>query len=120
VILVHHGDKSGSQRGISRKEDVLDSVLALRWPPDYDPRQGARFEVHYTKTRGFFGEPAQPFEAHLREGGWHVGPIKSGDDDKALSALRDQGLSIREIADRAVEIGSGPAGKRGSRWALEI
>jgi len=100
VILVHHGGKSGSQRGTSRKEDVLDTVIALRRPPDYDAQQGARFEVHYTKARGFFGESAQPFEAHFREGIWHVGPIKSGDNDETVLALRDQGLSIRQIAER--------------------
>ena len=58
VLLIHHAGKSGGQRGTSRKEDVLDAVASLRRPPDYDPSQGARFEIHFTKNRGFFGADA--------------------------------------------------------------
>jgi RecA-family ATPase len=32
VVLFHHGGKSGKQRGTSRKEDVLNTVIALRRP----------------------------------------------------------------------------------------
>ncbi len=65
VLLVHHASKSGSQRGTSSKEDVLDTVIQLTRPKDYETEQGARFEVHYTKSRGFMGEDAEPFEAQL-------------------------------------------------------
>ena len=37
VILIHHAGKSGRQRGTSRKEDVLDTIIGLRRPPDYSP-----------------------------------------------------------------------------------
>jgi hypothetical protein len=49
---------------------VLDAVMALRRPADYSPDQGARFEVHFEKTRGFYGKDAQPFEARyeVRDG----------------------------------------------------
>src|SRR5262245_34452334 len=60
VLLVHHDGKSGGQRGTSRKEDVADTVIGLRKPPDYSPDQGARFEVHFEKTRGFHGDEAKP------------------------------------------------------------
>jgi AAA domain len=33
VILIHHAGKSGRQRGTSRKEDVLDTIISLRRPP---------------------------------------------------------------------------------------
>jgi AAA domain len=40
VLFVHHAGKAGAQRGTSRKEDVLDTVMVLRRPPDYLPEQG--------------------------------------------------------------------------------
>ena len=80
VLLIHHGGKGGTQRGTSRKEDVLDTVISLRRPPDYSPAEGARFEIHFEKARGFYGDQAQPFEAQLIDGEWRVASIKSGDD----------------------------------------
>jgi AAA domain len=58
VLLIHHSGKAGGQRGSSRKEDAQDTVIALRRPPDYSADQGARFEIHFEKTRGFYGEDA--------------------------------------------------------------
>ena len=65
VVLIHHSGKSGQQRGTSRREDVLDTVIALRRPADYSQQDGARFEVHFEKARGFYGDDAEPFLAHL-------------------------------------------------------
>jgi len=31
---------------------------------------------------------------------WTISPIKSGDDDDTLRALRKQGMSVRDIAER--------------------
>lgn len=100
VLLVHHDGKGGQQRGTSKKEDVLDTVISLRRPPDYTADQGCRIEVRFTKSRGFYGPDAEPFEARLTGNSWELSAIKSGDDDETLKALRKQGLSIREIADR--------------------
>src|SRR5262249_4308572 len=100
VLLVHHAGKGGTQRGSSRKEDVLDTVISLRRPPDYSPAQGARFEVHFEKARGFYGPDAEPFEAQLVDREWRIGPIKSGDYPDTLKALHAQGMSIRDISDR--------------------
>jgi putative DNA primase/helicase len=100
VLVIHHAGKSGQQRGTSRKEDVLDTVIGLRKPPDYQADQGARFEIHFEKSRGFFGPEAEPFEVRKIGNQWQESEIKSGDDLETLNALRQQGLSIREIADR--------------------
>jgi hypothetical protein len=64
-LLVHHSGKSGEQRGTSRREDVLDTVIGLRRPEHYEPQQGARFEVHVEKSRAHFGDARRPFEASL-------------------------------------------------------
>ena len=100
VLFVHHAGKGGGQRGTSRKEDVLNTVIALKRPPDYSPIQGARFEVHFEKARGFFGEEAKPIEASLKDGDWSTSDINRDGDDDALVSLREQGLSMREIAQR--------------------
>src|ERR1700737_1243845 len=100
ALLIHHGGKSGAQRGTSRKEDVLDTVISLRRPPDYSAEQGARFEVHFEKSRGFHGTDAEPFETRLIGDQGTITPYKSEDADDTLRALRKQGMSIREIADR--------------------
>jgi putative DNA primase/helicase len=63
ILFLHHAGKAGAQRGTSKREDVLDTVTALRRPQDYRADQGARFELHYEKARGVFGTDAEPFEA---------------------------------------------------------
>lgn len=100
VLLVHHDGKGGQQRGTSKKEDVLDTVISLKRPPDYTADQGCRLEVRFTKSRGFHGPDAEPFEARLVGNAWELSAIKSGDDDDTLKTLRKQGLTIRDIADR--------------------
>jgi Helix-turn-helix domain of resolvase/AAA domain len=100
VLFVHHAGKSGLQRGTSRKEDVLDTVIALRRPPDYSADQGCRFELYFEKSRGFHGPDAEPLEARLIGDQWVLTEIRPSDDTETLKALRKQGLSIRDIADR--------------------
>ncbi|MDN5003986.1 AAA family ATPase [Bradyrhizobium sp. GCM10027634] len=100
VLLIHHDGKGGQQRGTSKKEDVLDTVISLKRPPDYTADQGCRLEVRFTKSRGFYGPDAEPFEARLDGNTWAISDIKAGDDDDTLKTLREQGLTIRDIADR--------------------
>lgn len=101
VLIVHHTSKNGSQRGTSAKEDVLDTVIELRHPKDYEPEQGARFELHFTKARGLFGEDVEPFEAQLsivdNVATWNISTLKEVIADK-VQALLDEGLKQREIA----------------------
>jgi putative DNA primase/helicase len=104
VLLIHHAGKGGMQRGTSRREDVLDTVIQLKRPKDYEPEDGARFEVHFTKHRGFAGDDAAPIEAKLITDGlgrarWEV----SNMGDKLTEEIRElnsEGLSLREIAKR--------------------
>lgn len=100
VLLIHHDGKNGGQRGTSKKEDVADTVVSLRRPPDYQAEQGARFEIHFTKSRGFFGADAEPFEVKLVDGHWQDSPISSGSEDEALVSYKRSGMSVREIAER--------------------
>jgi KaiC/GvpD/RAD55 family RecA-like ATPase len=102
VVIVHHANKQGEQRGTSQKEDVLDLVLALRRPPDYAPSQGARFELHVEKARGIHGSAVDPLEVRLvsRPDGmleWESGPLEVGDLQRVAGLLRE-GLNPSQIA----------------------
>ena len=70
VLFVHHAGKGGEQRGTSKREDVLDTVIRLSHPDDYEPSDGARFLVAFTKSRGIFGDDVEPFEAKMLDGKW--------------------------------------------------
>jgi putative DNA primase/helicase len=105
VLFVHHDGKGGAQRGTSRKEDVLDTVIGLKRPEDYVPSEGARFEVHFEKARGFNGPDAEPFEAALTSNGWAVRKLEDALEGR-VRALHADGLSQREIA---TEIGKSAA-----------
>jgi len=102
VLVVHHAGKNGDQRGTSAKEDIMDTVITLRRPKDYQAEEGARFEVHLTKARGLSGGEAKPFEARLQDSGecltWQVKNLEDR-DEATIRDLLDQGKSIREIAD---------------------
>ena len=97
VLFVHHAGKGGEQRGTSKREDVMDTVIKLALPSDYSPVDGARFTVSFTKSRGMFGDDAEPFEAAYRDGLWST---KSLDDVRTaqILELHAEGLNQRDIA----------------------
>jgi putative DNA primase/helicase len=103
VLLVHHSNKVGGQRGTSRKEDLLDTIITLRKPGSYDLKDGARFEVHYEKARSFFGQDAMPFEAWLKQDGdkhlWQIQKIEQVQLEQ-IKELNKLNFTQREIADK--------------------
>lgn len=102
VLLVHHAGKNGGQRGTSRREDVLDTVINLRRPENYTPEEGARFEVHLEKARHIVGDEAKPFETRLevRDGAsfWTTRDLEDVTLQQVVN-LTGEGLTVREIAD---------------------
>ena len=108
TLLVHHDGKGGSQRGTSKREDVLSQVVQLKRPSDYRPREGARFELHYTKSRGLVGDAVDPLDVSLTTGedGSLVWTFKPLEDVVGIKArqLADEGLPQRQIAS---ELGIG-------------
>jgi putative DNA primase/helicase len=106
VLLVHHAGTNGRQRGTSRREDALDTVIALRRPEDYLPEQGARFEVHFEKLRNRVdSEGAVSFEAKLesfvadKSDGvrWSANSLSPPIFKKAAE-LFQEGLTVRAVA----------------------
>jgi AAA domain len=126
VLFVHHAGTNGRQRGTSRREDVLDTVIALRRPENYSPDQGARFEVHFEKLRHRLGEFGQPFEASAEA-------VLSGDDRSGIvwvsreltppvlseaAALFEDGQTVREVA-AVLRISKSEAGRLRQRAVEE-
>ncbi|MBU3948867.1 MAG: AAA family ATPase [Proteobacteria bacterium] len=102
VLFIHHAGKTGAQRGTSRREDILDTVLALRRPIDYNPEQGAVFEIHFEKARGLYGDDVKPIEASLiaNEGGkmsWAVRNVEDSNFIRVVSLL-NEGMIQADIA----------------------
>ena len=102
VVLIHHAGKGGQQRGTSSREDVLDTVISLQNPKDYTPDQGARFEVHFQKSRSAYGSDINPFEAYLQQNGNGIPEwtVRSSEEVtmNAIMNLFDEGFSQREVA----------------------
>ena len=103
VLLVHHAGKSGAQRGTSRREDLLDSVIALQHPSDYSAIEGLRCEVRYEKARSFHGDEARPFEVRMHLEGSGAAQWSMSDAEDALleraATLFCEGASIRGAAE---------------------
>ena len=102
VILAHHAGKNGQQRGTSAKEDILDTVIALKRPKDYQEEEGARFEVKFEKARGICGDDVKSFEAKLDQDGdrlfWTCRDIEDVRLDQ-VKELHGEGMTVREIAE---------------------
>ena len=79
---------------------MLDTVISLTRPPGYSATEGARFEVRFTKSRGFWGCDAEPFEARFGDGRWSTSEIVADDSDVGLATMRAEGLTLRQIAVR--------------------
>jgi hypothetical protein len=67
VMLIHHSGKGGAQRGTSKREDILDTVVKLQRPDGYSADLGAEFEVHFEKARGFAGSDAKAQVIRLQD-----------------------------------------------------
>lgn len=107
VVLVHHAGKNGTQRGASRREDLLDTSISLRQPPeDSEIHQGAHFQMMFPKTRGRRPSP-HILELRLMENHGEVAWLfnEPRKVDRGLELLRiiweQQVKTQKELADIA-------------------
>lgn len=117
VVMLHHSGKNGSSRGSSRRHDVLDTVVKLERPYNHLQKDGAKFEVHFEKSRGFAGNAAQPVGLlHTLSDGvsewqsFHVGLEKAIEVAELLKQRMKQvdiadklGISQSEVSRRRAE-----------------
>lgn len=100
VLFIHHSGKNGQQRGASRREDILDAVITLKRPAEYQSSEGARFEVIFEKARHLTGEDAEPIDATLISDGetirWDWKPAEDSMIER-IEALVDEGANRHEI-----------------------
>jgi hypothetical protein len=105
VMLVHHDGKNGQQRGSSKKEDILDTVIQLKRPADYNSSEGAVFEIRFTKARGLWGEAVAALEAKLVGDEWTTRMVEESTREK-VKALLSEGWKQKDIAEE-LEISKG-------------
>lgn len=103
-LFLHHVGKTGTQRGTSAREDNLDFSILLAPPGDYQPEDGARFVVHFSKSRVVHADLQliQDFEFKSMpdETGrmiWTWAPVKQQSRTAILEML-DQGVKQNDVA----------------------
>ncbi len=112
ILFIHHAGKGGQQRGTSRREDVLDTVIALRPPPEYEPDRGLCVECHFEKARTLVGSDVAPFEItyETRDGAAHWTTRGLEDARKQMvaglfkSGVKNQRQIAQEMRAAGVEI----------------
>jgi putative DNA primase/helicase len=87
VIILHHEGKTETQRGTSKREDVLDTIIRLKEPKgdmldEGDAAHGCVFELHFMKARDYYGADRAPRVLRLS--------TQSGTAEWTWEALRDQ------------------------------
>lgn len=67
VLLVHHSGKNGDQLGTSTKTVILNGVMKLQTPPNYDVSEGLHWVLTFEKNRGLRGADTATVDAALTE-----------------------------------------------------
>lgn len=103
ILFIHHAGKGGLQRGTSKREDILDTVITLHQPKGYRQDEGACFEVRYEKARDFCGLDAEPFCVRLSEledgtSKWVVEGASAGEETITVAKHLNEGLTMAQIS----------------------
>jgi len=102
VVLIHHSGKNGDFRGTSRAISILDTVINLSHPKDYEMREGLRFEMRFQKSRSVFGDAVAPLDikAEEKEGGfeWSWEKLEESVDAK-IQELLELGMKDHDIVN---------------------
>ena len=122
VLFIHHAGKAGNQRGTSKREDILDTVVSLEELENHNPSDGAAFEVHFKKARGFCGEAAEPFTAKMSTSAdgsvqWEMAGVKASVYNQVIELLQ-HGVKQQDIAEH-LQINKSNVSRYAARAKLE-
>lgn len=117
VLLIHHSGKNGGQRGVSKREDVLDLVISLRVPPKNTENTQKTTSNQQNKSEDeeendcFGGKCQVTFEKNRNIGGKNKltnfgiqlldmddGSVMWADIYAVIKQLKEEGLSGYKIA----------------------
>ena len=114
TVLVHHGGKSGEQRGTSGREDALDAVIQLSRTAGYEAQEGCHFELRFTKARSVKGEDVSPLDVKITEAGgalqWTFKALEESKLDQA-KRLFDEGVTSPTALAEELGVTTGYASK---------
>jgi AAA domain len=108
VLMVHHVNKAGDQRGTGAREDHLDSSIILR-KVESENSEGAFFKVEFTKNRNVYGDEVEPFTAQLFQGEnglfeWTLDSSGANVKDRLYRLIKDYGLDGITVTEAAEEL----------------
>ena len=80
------------------------TVMLLKRPDDYKSKDGAIFQIHFEKARGFLGADAESFQAQLttNELGLHAWTTSLVEDSSynQIIKLTNEGYKQKDIAEK--------------------
>lgn len=109
VLLVHHSGKGGAQRGTSKREDILDTVINLSRTNGKSEEDGCNFLLKFEKCRAMKGGTVSSFEASLLYDAndlpfWEVKTLDESNYDRIV-AMANEGMKQSEILKDLKEAG---------------
>jgi hypothetical protein len=104
VLMLHHTNKEGNQRGTSGREGNIDISILLTQPADYVPEDGCRFILKFSKARIRTTDLhlIQDTEFHLKETNGRLEWTHSGTKRKnrvEILRLLSEKVSQKEISE---------------------
>jgi hypothetical protein len=124
TVLVHHAGKSGKQRGTSKREDPLNTILVLE-----DGKDGEPLNIRFIKNGGFVRPDPIPVRISWQDGQLAVLRDDAGNDIVAeLRRLLDEGWTQQQVAEKldvsqsfvSDHRGSSGSGRRGRKPATAV
>jgi putative DNA primase/helicase len=124
TVLVHHAGKSGKQRGTSKREDPLNTILVLE-----DGKDGEGLAIRFIKNRGFVRPDPMPVQISWQDG--QLALLRQDADNNRIAELRrllNEGLTQTQVAERlglsqsyvSENRGEAGSGRRGRKPATTV